>query len=366
MARPPGASMRFIFLCKRYYTNKDLLDDRFGRLYHLPVELARRGHAVEVLALDYRHVRGETRRLEGVDFTALPAAPLVLPLLPLRLLARLRRAPCDVVVASGDSHIGYLGLLGARVLKARFAFDIYDYYPAFPGNRLPGMKSMFAAAAASAELLLCASPPLMERLQPLNARRLLVENGVDRQLFRALPGTSKARQCSGEGPVIGYFGSISASRGPLLVEACRRLRGKWPGLRLLMAGVAQDVSLDEAWIDYRGALPQQELPALIAACDVLAVPYASTPFNDMSGACKLAEYLACERPIVATRIAGHETVLGSGAQGLCGQDPDDMARAIERQMQDPEILPFPAHLDWRAIAAQMERALARSGAGETA
>lgn len=33
-------TMNIHLLCKRYYTNKDLLNDRFGRLYHLPVQLA--------------------------------------------------------------------------------------------------------------------------------------------------------------------------------------------------------------------------------------------------------------------------------------------------------------------------------------
>jgi glycosyltransferase involved in cell wall biosynthesis len=348
--------MRILVVCKRYYTNKDLLDDRFGRLYHLPVELARRGHEVQVLALDYRHHSAVSRHLKGVDFTMLPASPLALPLLPLRLLAQLRGRRFDAVIASGDSHIGYLGLLISRARAARFAFDIYDYYPSFAANRLPGMKPMFAAAVRAADLLLCASHPLMQRLQPLNANRLLVENGVDRNLFRPLPAAGE--RTPGAGPVVGYFGSITPSRGPLLIEACRRLREQRPGLRLLMSGVRSDVVLDEPWIDYRGVLAQQEVPGLIATCDVLAVPYASTPFNDMSGACKIAEYLACAKPIVATRIAGHEAVLGSAARGLCTEDADDMARAIARQLEAPEILPFPAALDWAAIAGQLEAALA--------
>lgn len=44
--------MNIHLLCKRYYTNKDLLNDRFGRLYHLPVQLARLGAEVSVTAID--------------------------------------------------------------------------------------------------------------------------------------------------------------------------------------------------------------------------------------------------------------------------------------------------------------------------
>jgi hypothetical protein len=44
--------MKIHLLCKRYYTRKDLIRDRFGRLYHLPVQLSRLGLQVSVTAID--------------------------------------------------------------------------------------------------------------------------------------------------------------------------------------------------------------------------------------------------------------------------------------------------------------------------
>lgn len=38
--------MRILVLSKRRYTGKDLLDDRYGRLYEIPAGLVARGHAV--------------------------------------------------------------------------------------------------------------------------------------------------------------------------------------------------------------------------------------------------------------------------------------------------------------------------------
>ena len=46
--------MRIYLICKRYYTNKDLIKERFGRLYHLPKEWAANGAEVWVNAIDYR------------------------------------------------------------------------------------------------------------------------------------------------------------------------------------------------------------------------------------------------------------------------------------------------------------------------
>ena len=49
-----AAQMRILVLTKRQYMGKDLLDDRFGRFWELPLELARRGHEIRGISLSYR------------------------------------------------------------------------------------------------------------------------------------------------------------------------------------------------------------------------------------------------------------------------------------------------------------------------
>lgn len=46
--------MRILVLSKRQYTNRDLIDDRFGRLRELPIALAAAGHEVRGVCLSYR------------------------------------------------------------------------------------------------------------------------------------------------------------------------------------------------------------------------------------------------------------------------------------------------------------------------
>ena len=200
-----------------------------------------------------------------------------------------------------------MGLLIAKKLRIPFVFDVYDYYPVFKGNCIPGMKFMFRCAVKKARLVLCSSEPLLNRLACLNANRMLVENGVDAALFSPMEMSEarKVLQLEQESIFVGYFGSINAARGPLLIEACRMLRKDFPSLHLLLAGRIDDVDMKEPWIRYLGDLPQREIPALINACNVVTIPYADTPFNRMCGACKIAEYLACGKPIVATRISVH-------------------------------------------------------------
>ncbi len=351
--------MKLHLLCKRRYTSKDLVRDGFGRLYHLPVQLNRLGIEVCVTAIDYRNAVSERRELEGVVFRTLPASPsrLVGSLIALR--RRLHADPPDIVLASGDSHIGYLGLRLARGLGIPFVFDVYDYYPTFAGNRIPGMKTLFGKAVEGADLVLCASIPLMDRLAMLNSARMLIDNGVDRRLFAPMDRAA-ARLRLGIGnktPVIGYFGSVLPTRGPLLIDACRELRRERPSLTLLLAGTVSGVDLSENWIHHLGESPQQIVPGLISACDVVTVPYANDAFNSMSGACKIAEYLSCGKPVVATDIAGHRESFRNAPQSLCRPDPADMAEAIRRQLDHPQVAPFPPNLEWEAIADVLSDAL---------
>jgi glycosyltransferase involved in cell wall biosynthesis len=346
-------------LCKRHYTNKDLLEDRFGRLYHLPVQLAALGAQVSVNAIDYRRREPQTLEESGVRFHSEPSHPTRLLSVVPRLYRAARNARPDVIIASGDSHIGYLGFRIARKLNARFVFDVYDYYPVFPGNRIPGMKAMFRSAATNADWTLCVSEVLQERLYPLTQRSLLIPNGVDPTLFNE-GDRIEARARLGLGPnnpIIGFFGSMGSSKGPILLDACRLLHREMPDLRLLVAGRVENVAIDFPWVTYFGEVSQAAIPPLIAACDVVAVPLAHHPQNDVSGSCKIAEYLACGRPVVATRVSNHEELFRSAPGSICEPNANSMAEALRRQLRTPEIAPFPEGMTWKAIAQTLHREL---------
>lgn len=347
--------MRIYLICKRYYTNKDLIKERFGRLYHLPKEWAANGAEVWVNAIDYRDKNNDALTMDGVYFRTTSATLPEVLTLPYSIYRHCLGAKPDILVASGDSHIGFMGLLIAKKLRIPFVFDVYDYYPVFKGNRIPGMKFMFRYAVKKADLVLCASEPLLNRLDCLNANRILVENGVDPSLFSPMEMSQarKVLQLEQESVFVGYFGSINGARGPLLIEACRMLRKDFPSLHLLLAGRIDDVDLKEPWIRYLGDLPQAEIPALINACNVVTIPYADTPFNRMCGACKIAEYLACGKPVVATRVSGHELMFDGMTVSACDPTPQGVADVLKKQLLASELITFPANLSWKNIGETM-------------
>lgn len=351
--------MRIYLICKRYYTNKDLIKDRFGRLYHLPKQWVDNGAEVWVNAIDYRNRNSDELTMEGVRFQTTPAKLPNILTLPFSLYRHCRRGKPDLILASGDSHIGFMALLIAKKLNVPFVFDVYDYYPVFKGNRIPGMKTMFRYAVQKADLVLYASEPLLSRLACLNDNRLLVENGVDTSLFAPMEMSQarKALRLDQESIFIGYFGSINAARGPLLIEACRMLRKDFPTLQLLLAGKVDGVKLNDTWIRYLGNLPQRDIPTLINACNVVTIPYADTPFNRMCGACKIGEYLTCGKPVVATRVSVHSTVFTGASSSVCDPTPESMAEFIRRQLMVKECLTFPRHLAWTVIGDNLYHSL---------
>ena len=60
--------MNILVICKRRYTNKDLINDRFGRLYHFPRVWKEAGHAITLLAADYFSFRNSVHDVDGMQF----------------------------------------------------------------------------------------------------------------------------------------------------------------------------------------------------------------------------------------------------------------------------------------------------------
>ena len=353
--------MKILALCKRFYTNKDLLLDRFGRLYHLPVQLEKLGCSVVVIALDYRSNEELGATHDGVEFRSVPMRFGSIFRTWSRLVTATDQFRPHVILASGDSHIGYMASRLARRVNARFAFDVYDYYPAFRGNRIPGMGWMFREAVRRADLVICASNPLVQRLSQSSTRVVLAENGVDRSIFRPIDKRVARSQLGipPDVPVVGYFGSLTPEQGPILFEAAQILRQRLPQIRLLVAGHSSVRLSTDSFVSYLGALPQEHLPILMAASDVLAIPYAPGAQINVAAPCKVAEYIACERPVVATDVSDHADQFPNTPQSICSPSAQSLANAIIAQLDHPQIEPFPPRFDWADIGARLHKELSQ-------
>lgn len=349
--------MNILWLGKRFYTNKDALREQFGRMYRIPLRFQQKGERVRLWLVDY-HTR-ETIRQDDAGMEIATA-----PLLHFESLRQVWRAlvtrRARYIIASGDCYLGLLGWLLARLSGALFVFDVYDKYDEFAGYHRYRRFDLFAFLLKRADRLMFASQGLALKVAvDSQAPFRVVPNGVDTTLFSPRDMLACRRELGlPEGArFIGYFGSMEADRGVAdLMEAVSRLRDTGVHVELLLAGnAAPDLSFDAAWIRYLGMMPHKLVPVLLNACDVVVVPYRLSPLMDMGASCKIAEYLACGRPLVTTTtpnfLANFPAQAGMMGQALClSSNPGDMARALAHQLEARTILPSAENMTWETIA----------------
>lgn len=355
--------MKMAWLGKRHYTHKDALAEQFGRIYRLPLAWAESAD-VRLELVDYY---GKDRVETADGALAISSTPIRSPAAVQAMVRRVLTQRPEIVIASGDCFVGLLGLWLARRTGARFVFDVYDDYREFGGYRAFLGWDAYGFLLRRASLVLYASQALAAR-HPVLTPWHIVPNGIDAAIFQ--PGdmaTARARTGLAAGHRwIGYFGGMEPERGAVdLVEAVGLLHARDPSVRLVLCGREHpDTAVDRPWVDYRGSVGHASIPDFINACDVVALPYRRGPIIDMASSCKIAEYLFCDRPVVATYTPNLLSNFPAQARELgpaiCKPgDPVDLARAIDSQLQHAVVASRPEQHTWAAIAQDTLAALKR-------
>jgi colanic acid/amylovoran biosynthesis glycosyltransferase len=173
---------------------------------------------------------------------------------------------------------------------------------------------------------------------------VVIHCGVDTSLFRP------RRKSAGRPFTIVCVGALEEKKGQTyLVEACRLLKERNLDFvcdligqgqtrlaleqQIARAGLADQVRL-------AGGRPRHEVLRILEQADAVALPSIQTKSGKMEGIpVALMEPMACEVPVVSTRISGIPELVEDGQTGLLvpPQDPAALADALERLARDPEL-----------------------------
>lgn len=93
----------------------------------------------------------------------------------------------------------------------------------------------------------------------------------------------------------------------------------------------------DSFIEFTGRIPDADLIARLAACDVCVDPDPKTPFNDRSTMNKILEYMSLARPIVQYDLLEGRRSARAASLYAVPNDPEDFGRKILWLLEHPEV-----------------------------
>lgn len=270
---------------------------------------------VPLLARQY----GATKLLERVSYGVRARAPL-------------ERGRFDIVHIHKPFDFPLAAWLRART-NARVVYSAHgrDFFPG--DRRFARSVDLFTA---------CSEYNAAEVFARYGRRARVIYNGVDTARFAPQPPevARRARPVAPDVPVALWAGRLVRWKGT--IDAVRAMALARTPFHLLIAGSGPEESrLRDAAralgvadrLHFLGALPHEELPASIAASDVvLGTSFANETFGML-----LAEASACARPVIATDFGGFPEVVRDGETGVLvpPRDPARLAAALDALFDDP-------------------------------
>lgn len=231
------------------------------------------------------------------------------------------------------SHGTGYGLLPRRALAFAYHYAMWEF---------PLIRACDRVIAVSDEI----ARSVRRWFRVRRDRIEVVYNGVDTELFKPDPERRKAtRQMLGieeAGKLVLFLSHVTRQKGlHLLLRAMPRLIDARRNVTLAVAGAGEYLAEARALADalgvsrlvaFVGEIPHERAPEYLAACDVFALPtlrQEGLPFA-------LLEAMACEKPVIVSRIGGVSSLVKDGVNGVLLRpgDQEALVKSLERLIAD--------------------------------
>ncbi len=266
-----------------------------------------------------------------------------------RTVRRVRDVGIDVVHAETRPRDALTAVTVAALGRARL---VAHWHNAHPLAEFPWARLAFRRAAAVVAISDVSRQALLDAGVP--ERKIhVIHNGIDVERFR--PPDPSERQAVRVGLGLGDAtfvvvlpGRLTPEKGQTeLLRAVALLRdrgddvvavllgadnpGRWGGQREVLEALRDELGIADR-VRFVGHRP--DVPAVLGAADVVAVPSHREPFGLV-----VIEAMACGRPVVGTAAGAIPEILDDGQTGLLvePEDPAALAGALARLRADPGL-----------------------------
>lgn len=293
---------------------KDVIDDRYGRMYEMPFELSRMGINVSCFSLSYISKGSFNKSIfTGLKWTAEDFNAKN----PFGLISLLRKInseiksiqPVAIIATSDVIHLALAQHISQRE-NIPLISDLYDNFESYGLSKLPFVNLFYRRALKNSTVVICVSKPLSVHVAQYCdelTRIEVIENAVDKDIFKPLlKGSSRAElNLPGDAILIGTAGALHESRGiEVLYRAFRQIHKENSNVHLVLAGrSSKKVPIpDLNNVHYLGELTHDRVACLYNALDIAIVPLTGTAFGKFCYPQKACEILACKRPLLASSV----------------------------------------------------------------
>ena len=303
------------------------------------------GHRTILVA----HPKGELRRRASEGLDLVPLVPRSeLDLASAWRLARLVREYRPAIVHAHDPHAvamaaSALGLMSARrgegrapVLVASRRVDFELKSNAFSRWKYRQVATFICASVCIRQMLVARGIPA--------ARAVTVHEGIDLHHVDAAPPASvrEAFWLPHNAPVVGCVGALVDHKGHRdLIRAAAEVVREMADVRFVILGEGElrgalTELVKQLGLERNVLLPgfRPDVLSLLKTFDLFVMPSVTEGLGT-----SLLDAMACQRPIVASRVGGIPEVVADGDTGLLvpPRDPDALARGIRRLLTDPAL-----------------------------
>ena len=241
-------------------------------------------------------------------------------------LARLRNSHAVAIVELPARPL----LEPARMLKNAGFTLIYDLIDNWKSGELGGEwyeEGAERTMVGLAHTVTATAPDLVAQVGDMGAVATLVPNGVNADLFGGDPGALPTDFPPGNGPVLGYHGSLYGDWFDW--PALRGLANSYPAGRVLVIGDPPRNRPDmPSNVHFLGLKPQRDLPAYIARFDVGVIPWLANEVTHAVHPLKTYEYLACGVPVASPPLRALEAIDGVYTS-------NDLVAAVDKALRAP-------------------------------
>lgn len=352
--------------------SKDVILDKYARLYEIPNQLALLGHHVESFCLSYQsHDEGdwdESNNLKSLvwhskSYKGLRKIGIIS--YPFSLLHKLKQFQPDIIIAASDIPHIIWGAWCAKKLNILFVADLYDNFESYGQAKIPFLKALFHHALSTAKVISTTSLSLAEKIgkEFSSVPQIFpMPSVINKDLFKT-GDKIVAREFLNlplDLPLIGTAGGLTKMKGiEDLFNAWEIIKKQNDQVRLVLAGPIEETTplpQDERVI-YLGLLSHVDVVVLFQALDVGILCIPDDEFGRYCFPQKAYEMLACHLTIVSSNIGDMRILLNKHSDNLyISGSSQDLANKLSYQLVHHEKLDVPI-LSWGQTIENLERYL---------